>query len=155
MQQLTFFAAEPPASRSALRGCGKGWLTLAATSCSPLALLQSAIGQDLSFGKTFPESCHLAADGILEPSSGCWSNSGMGSHIGFLTLSLSEHGASPLLSPNADAVCSLSGILETGAVPQRYFLTAKACQGILRRAEKRGKKLPMMLLAALSAVAEA
>jgi hypothetical protein len=36
----------------------------------------------------------------------------------------------------------LSDTLETGDVPQRFFLSAKACQGILRRAEKRGKALP-------------
>jgi hypothetical protein len=34
-------------------------------------------------------------------------------------------------------------------VPQKYFLSAKACQGILRRAEKRGKKLPEVLERAL------
>jgi hypothetical protein len=45
--------------------------------------------------------------------------------------------------------------LETGDVPRRFFLTAKACQGILRRAEKRGKELPPALLQALQAVAEA
>jgi hypothetical protein len=56
---------------------------------------------------------------------------------------------------NDDGVCSLSDILETGDVPQRYYLTAKACRGILRRAEKRGKSLPPSLAAALLAVAEA
>jgi hypothetical protein len=50
------------------------------------------------------------------------------------------------------SVCSLSDILETGDVPQRYYLSAKACAGILRRAEKRGKKLPAALEAALIAV---
>jgi hypothetical protein len=44
--------------------------------------------------------------------------------------------------------------LETGAVPQRFFLSATACQGILRRAEKRGKKLPEQLERALAAVSE-
>jgi hypothetical protein len=59
-----------------------------------------------------------------------------------LTLNTSEW-------PSAAAVCSLSDTLETGAVPQRFFLSAKACQGILRRAEKRGKKLPSALKMAL------
>ena len=36
----------------------------------------------------------------------------------------------------------LSEVLETGAVHQRYYLTSKACLGILRRAEKRGNELP-------------
>ena len=43
------------------------------------------------------------------------------------------------------AVCSLLDILETGDVPQRFYLSATACKGILLRAEKRGKKLPTPL----------
>jgi hypothetical protein len=43
----------------------------------------------------------------------------------------------------------LSDILETGEIPQRFFLSKKACEGILRRAEKRGKELPRVLLIAL------
>jgi hypothetical protein len=56
-------------------------------------------------------------------------------------------------SPNDAEGCSLSAVLETGPIPQRYYLSAKACQGILRRAEKRGKSLPPMLEAALRSVA--
>jgi hypothetical protein len=48
----------------------------------------------------------------------------------------------------------LSDTLETGDVPQRFFLSATACAGILRRAEKRGKKLPEMLHSALMSVVE-
>jgi hypothetical protein len=54
---------------------------------------------------------------------------------------------------SAAAVCSLSDTLETGDLPQRFFLSATACKGILRRAEKRGKVLPPALEQALSAVA--
>jgi hypothetical protein len=46
----------------------------------------------------------------------------------------------------------LSAILEAGA-PAKYSLSPKACQGILRRAERRGKALPPMLLEALTAQA--
>lgn len=47
-------------------------------------------------------------------------------------------------SPNAAAVSRLSQILEV--TPQeKYSLSAKACQGILRRAERRGKDLPELL----------
>lgn len=47
-------------------------------------------------------------------------------------------------SPNAAVESRLSQILE--ATPQeKYSLSAKACQGILRRAERRGKDLPEML----------
>jgi hypothetical protein len=55
--------------------------------------------------------------------------------------------------PNDASVCSLSQVLETGSIPQRFFLSSTACAGILRRAEKRGKALPPQLLAALTAVA--
>lgn len=57
--------------------------------------------------------------------------------------------------PNDAAVCSLSQVLEHGSIPPRYFLSAKACAGILRRAEKRGKTLPTMLHRALLAQAGA
>ena len=55
--------------------------------------------------------------------------------------------------PNDAAVCSLSQVLETGLIPQRYFLSGTACAGILRRAANRGKSLPPSLAAALEAVA--
>jgi hypothetical protein len=41
--------------------------------------------------------------------------------------------------------------LEIGEVQPKYFLSPKACAGILRRAEKRGKKLPTALQKALQA----
>lgn len=51
-------------------------------------------------------------------------------------------------SPNAAVVYRLSQILEE--TPQeKYSLSAKACQGILRRAERRGKDLPKLLKAVL------
>jgi hypothetical protein len=53
----------------------------------------------------------------------------------------------------SDAVASsLSDILETGAVPRRYYLSAKACAGILRRAAKRRRELPPLLRMALERV---
>lgn len=43
--------------------------------------------------------------------------------------------------PSDDGVSSLSDILETGDVPPRFYLSAKACSGIVRRAERRGKEI--------------
>ena len=43
---------------------------------------------------------------------------------------------------------TLSAVLEESA-PQRFSLSAKACAGILRRADRRGKKLPPTLVNAL------
>ena len=51
-------------------------------------------------------------------------------------------------SPSAAVGSTLSQILEA-SVPEKYFLSAKACEGILRRAERRGKQLPPMLEEAL------
>lgn len=51
-------------------------------------------------------------------------------------------------SPNVAVVSRLSQILEV-TPPAKYSLSAKACQGILRRAERRGKDLPLTLKAVL------
>src|SRR5690606_29803302 len=67
--------------------------------------------------------------GVWTPSTSAWPNDGSGSS------------------------CSLVSILEAGPVPTRYFLSSKACAGILRRAAKRGKELPPPLRRALEAVA--
>lgn len=42
----------------------------------------------------------------------------------------------------------LSQILE-GSAPRKYYLSARACAGILNRAQRRGKALPEVLKAAL------
>ena len=47
----------------------------------------------------------------------------------------------------------LSQTLEKNSVPLKYNLSEAACSGILRRAERRGKKLPPMLEQALRTVA--
>ena len=133
-----------PANRSASQGSERGWLTTVATWPSNSFDLINESSPAGSFGRMSPASCRVVEDGILEPSSGRWANSGMGSPTEFLTLNSSEF-------HSAAAVCSLSDILETGDVPQRFFLSAKACSGILRRAAKRGKSLPRSLAAALRA----
>ena len=57
-------------------------------------------------------------------------------------------------SPSEDAASSLSQILQAG-VPDKYYLSPKACQGILRRASVRGKELPEILRLALERQASA
>ena len=47
-------------------------------------------------------------------------------------------------SPNAVVESHLSQILEDNPHP-KYFLSEKACRGVLRRAEARGKALPRLL----------
>jgi hypothetical protein len=131
--QSTFWSEEHLASLSASRVSEADWMTTVATWPSNILGWLTACGPGGWFGRTSPASCRRLEDGTLEPFSGAWSNSGMGSPTECLTLSSSEW-------PSDAAVCSLSDILETGDVPQRFFLSATACKGILRRAEKRGKE---------------
>jgi hypothetical protein len=51
-------------------------------------------------------------------------------------------------SPREENASRLSQILEDSA-PQKYYLSEKACAGILNRAQKRGKELPYELREAL------
>lgn len=55
--------------------------------------------------------------------------------------------------PSVVVESTLSEILEANA-PEKYYLSAKACEGILRRAERRGKELPPMLKTALEQTLE-
>ena len=56
------------------------------------------------------------------------------------------------VSPREGRVSSLSQILEDSP-PRKYYLSRKACLGILRRARERGKPLPAQLETALKAQA--
>ena len=125
---------------------------------------------DSWFGKMSPE--HLAAaapkDQTLPPSLRkssksvtrmpvcvCVYQTEDGQNPGVTTLRM-EHGA--LLGeytmhsfgefPNEENESRLSQILEECA-PRKYSLSAKACEGILRRAARRGKELPVELREAL------
>ena len=119
------------------------------------------------FGKTCPE--HLVPTGakISEP---CWKNLPalhnqtfqfpdlrVGGADGAKPEQSPEtdglwHGDSLMLNtgefPNAERESRLSWILEDN-VPQKYYLSARACQGILTRASRRGKGLPELLKTAL------
>lgn len=71
----------------------------------------------------------------------------MGTPSGALTLSTSA-------SPNDAVESSLSAILEPpGPHLQKYCLSQTAAQGILRRAERRGRTLPPTLRTALEQMA--
>jgi hypothetical protein len=87
-------------------------------------------------------------------SSGTWPTSGTAWPTGSV-IACSTHVSSECRSDAAGCSSSqpaLSTILE-GSVAPRYSLSARAAQGILRRAEKRGKRLPEHLAAALIRVA--
>ena len=56
-------------------------------------------------------------------------------------------------SPNVARESTLSQILMTN-VPEKYYLSPRACQGILNRAVSRGKELPELLKKALEQQAQ-
>jgi hypothetical protein len=65
---------------------------------------------------------------------------------GYWTFSTSE-------SPSGGGGSLLSAILET-TVPPKYYLSPRACRGILRRAKQRGGRLPPSLQAVLELAAQ-
>ena len=144
--QSTCSSEEPHAKASQSRDCEKGSATQGAVSCSDFLRSLEVENLDGLSGKMFPGCFQATEEGILEPSSGGWGNWGTGGHTGSWTLRGSEF-------RNGDEGCSLLGVLETRNVQQKYFLSQKACLGILRRAEERKKQLPEKLKNALEAVA--
>nr|DAW00472.1 MAG TPA: Cytosine specific methyltransferase [Caudoviricetes sp.] len=119
------------------------------------------------FGRTYPEHSVPTEEKISEP---CWKNLPALNSQTFQFLDLRVGGAdgakpeqspetdglwlgdSSMLNigefPNVENVSRLSQILEDN-VPQKYYLSARACQGILTRASRRGKPLPGVLRQAL------
>src|SRR6185436_13773410 len=137
---------DSPAPMSAWRENAQAWLEtkavygLSSSGCCPSCGLP---GRSL---RMFPGFSAATEDVTSRSSSVAWKNSGMASPGGLWTRATSE-------SPSAAAECSLSAILETDSAPPRYWLSAKAAQGILRRAERRGRALPIALQRALEALA--
>jgi len=143
-------SVEPPARHSLLQDCAVGLPTLVVALRWSSSDWRKHCALGGSSGRTSLASCRKTLAGLLEPSSGRWANSGMGGPTECWTHSMSEWTATLTPSHSDDAVCSLSDVLEeTSLVPPRFYLSQKACDGILRRAERRGKALPPMLLAAL------
>ena len=84
--------------------------------------------------------CLMGGDGLKQDASTQkWEN---GALLGeYMTRSFGEF-------PNEESESRLSQILEDSPHP-KYSLSAKACMGILNRAQKRGKELPLELKEAL------
>ena len=55
-------------------------------------------------------------------------------------------------SRSEGSVSSLSEVLYRGKIARKYYLTAKCAAGILRRAAKRSRELPRILMDALKAL---
>lgn len=134
---------EAPAKRSAWQGEDLASWTREVSSCLSSSAVLEKLSPDGSYGKTSPAFCHRMKGEPLAPSSGSWTTAGMLYRGECWTLSSSEY-------PSDAGVCFLSDILCQDA-PQEYFLSPTACEGIIRRAERRGRSLPPTLKGALEA----
>ena len=81
---------------------------------------------------------------------GPWMSSGVVSNGEFWTRSMCEYPAGTTKDENGNEIpvakiAYLSDVLETENVPEKYYLSPRACAGIIRRAENRGKQLPKVL----------
>lgn len=100
----------------------------------------------------------ITQSNISMPKSGKWATAGMVGNEGPGGTFSVPHGDCSTLNfgecPNVENVSTLSMILEMD-VPDKYFLSAKACWGIIRRAETRNKEIPIILkIALLERIAE-
>ena len=138
----TSSSQEHPVRHFQSQASGEGCQTQGADSCSDFLRSFPGNGQDMSSGRMFQVFFPLTEDGILEPSSGRWLNSGMVSPTECLTLQASEF-------PSDAEESLLSDALETGSHLAKYFLSQKACQGMLDWAAKRNIQIQEPLLTAL------
>ena len=124
--------------------------------------------RDLQCGKTslglYPPTKERTSDAFSKNSAKSKSRtylslnlkSGQSQEKSWQMVSLSHTGQSMLSTgvyPREECVSTLSQILMVN-VPQKYYLSPKACLGILRRASVRGKKLPEVLELALKKQAQ-
>ena len=147
MQISMFSSEELPVSPSPLQDCVKDLKTQEGILPLPIVEFLTTLDPSGLFGKTCQVSSVQEKEGILDPSSERWLNSGMGSPTECWMLNTSES------HKDADE-CLLSDILETGDLPQKFFLSPRACKGILNRAGKRGQKLPLELITLLEHCAQ-
>ena len=124
---------EAPVSPLALRESEKDFMERP-DSCMSTSELYKRFVLDGSFGKTSQERSRHRVGKISDVCSVPWMRSGMVWHGEYWTHAFSE-------SPKDAAESTLSDILEID-VPQKYFLSAKACAGILKRVAKYGRPLP-------------
>ena len=141
--QLTFWSEEHLASLFPSQDSEEALVTQEETSHSHIAEWLTNYVLDGQCGKMSPVSCLREEDGTLAPSSGRWLNSGIAFHGECWTLKTSES--------HSDAEeCSLLDVLqEIGGIQPKYYLSSRAAQGILRRAERRNKTIPPRLKEAL------
>lgn len=163
MEQLTFLLEEvpvkasrsqetEPGSKARADSCGSSAAQSASSSRHPGGAVP-----DTCYGRTFRELSQAVPKArrgrTSDACSESWQTAGMVWHGAFWTANLPEFQTGRRLDSrgryrNAAGASSLSEVLEPTA-PETYSLSARACEGIIRRAARRGKPLPEILRAAL------
>ena len=146
MDQLTLSLEEAHASPSPSQRASTetAWMENL-VSCTSISALYEKFARNGFCGRTCPEFSKLKT----MRSGSCsnhYLNAGMVLHGECLMLDSSEW-------HNDAGVSFLWDALEAEEVPRRFYLTATACAGILRRARERERDLPPMLANALEYVA--
>lgn len=159
MEQLTFLSEEALAKVSPSQGVERvlkenrdscsSTFELFATSCEP----RGGVLRDTSSGRTSRDAFRATRGKTSDAYSTSWKSAGISWRGERWTRNLPEYLTGRVVDSggryrNAAGASTLSEVLEARA-PQTYSLSARACEGIIRRAEKRGKPLPKMLQDAL------
>ena len=137
--QLTFSAEDSPAKTSALLESVRDWQESEAASGGNFIGSLEYWNLHGFLSRTYLDYYQATLAKTFLQSSTAWMSWGTAWRGAYLTLSISE-------SPNDAVECSLSDVLESHVRP-KYSLSPKAAQGILRRAEARGKTLPEQFVA--------
>jgi hypothetical protein len=119
------------------------WLEREAVCSTKSPGLLTRLKPSGSSSKMYLAYSQVSEERTWEQLSERWSNSGMawpGECLMHSTLEFPKDGG---------VYSSLRSVLETQPVALKFYLSARACEGILRRAERRGKKLPEALERAL------
>jgi site-specific DNA-cytosine methylase len=146
MNQSTFLWEEPPANPSVSQDCEKDWLIRVATSCSPTAQLLARYRPEWLVWENVP--------GVLSSNGG----RDFGTFLGMLA-ELGYGFAYRVLDAQYFGVAQRRRRVFVVANARSWqraaavLFESHSLQGILRRAEKRGKALPEPLQRALETVA--
>lgn len=149
----TSSAEASPARTSLSRASAQGSPESAPDSSTSSPESPGLFDQSSYSSRTYPASSLATVVGTSEASLPRWPTSGTAWHGGFSTADTAE-----CLSDGGGCLSwesALTEILEEPQnVPERYSLSERAASGILRRAQRRGRRLPEHLERALRAVAE-
>lgn len=146
MDLLTLLSEDHPAKASQSQDSARDSKTIDLALHSRISNALNRFSPNGYCGKTYLGYCTVTTGKISEHSSQNLMNSGIVYRGQFWT-------ANGFPYRKGGGACSLSDILEDGSIQQKYYLSPKACAGILRRARARGKKIPLALEQALETVA--